>query len=150
MSDKKKVLFLCTHNSARSQMAEGLLRAKYGDKYEAYSAGAKATSVDPRAVKVMSEIGIDISGYRSKNIQEVRGILFDIAVTVCDNTEAKTMCPICGTTIQAASRSPTAKTIIHKNFVDPTASIGSDEEKLAIFRKLRDELDAWITNIFGE
>ena len=97
MSDKKKVLFLCTHNSARSQMAEGLLRAKYGDKYEAYSAGAKATSVDPRAVKVMSEIDIDISGYRSKNIQEVRGILFDIAVTVCDNAKVKTACSICGT-----------------------------------------------------
>jgi arsenate reductase len=98
----------------------------------------------------MSEIGIDISGYRSKRIQEVRGILFDIAITVCDNAEAKPLCPICGTIIQAASKSPTAKTIIHKNFIDPTASVGSEKEKLAIFRMLRDELGTWITNIFGE
>ena len=80
MSDKKKVLFLCTHNSAHSQMAEGILRAKYGDKYEANSAGVVATSVDPNAIRVMSEIGIDISGYRSKSMKEVQGILFDIAV----------------------------------------------------------------------
>ena len=91
---KRKILFLCTHNSARSQMAEGLLRSMSGDRYEAYSAGIIATYVDPRAVKVMSEIGIDISGQVSKGMEKYRGILFDIAVKVCD--KAKEMCPICG------------------------------------------------------
>ena len=83
-SGKRKVLFLCFHNSARSQMAEGLLRAMYGDRYEVYSAGVEASKVDPRAVKVMSEISIDISSQRSKAMNEYRGILFDLAVTVCD------------------------------------------------------------------
>ena len=149
MSDKRKVLFLCAHNSARSQMAEGLLRSKFGDKYEAYSAGVNATSVDPHAIKVMSEIGIDISGYRSKSMKEVQGILFDIAVTVCDNAKVKTACSICGTTLQIASDRPTAKTAIHKSFIDPAASDGSEEEKLVIFRQVRDEIATWITHIFG-
>ncbi len=150
MSNKKKVLFLCIHNSARSQMAEGILRAKFGDKYEAYSAGVEATSVDPHAVKVMGEIGIDISSYRSKSVQELRGILFDIAVTVCDSAKAKTICPICGTSIQSASSSPTAKTVIHKSFIDPAALDGTEEEKLAVFRQVRDELKDWIIHLFGE
>jgi arsenate reductase (thioredoxin) len=85
VSGKKKVLFLCFHNSARSQIAEGLLRAMYGDRYEVHSAGVEASKVDPRAVKVMSEIGIDISGQRSKVMNEYnKGILFDMAVTVSD------------------------------------------------------------------
>ena len=150
MSDKKKVLFLCTHNSARSQMAEGLLKAKYGDIYEAYSAGVEATSVDPHAIKVMSEIGIDISGYRSKSIKEVQGIPFDIAVTVCDNAKVKTACPICGTSLQATPDKPTAKIVIHRSFIDPVASDGSEEKKLAVFRQVRDELETWITHIFGD
>jgi arsenate reductase len=79
---KKKVLFLCTHNSARSQIAEGLLRAMYVDRYEAYSAGVLATSVDPRAVRAMMEIGIDISAQRSKTAQEFQDTIFDLAVTV--------------------------------------------------------------------
>jgi arsenate reductase len=143
-------LFLCTNNSARSQIAEGLLRSKFGNKYEAYSAGVNATSVDPHAIKVMSEIGIDISGYRSKSMKEVQGILFDIAVTVCDNAKVKTACSICGTTLQIASDRPTAKTIIHKSFIDPAASDGSEEEKLVIFRRIRDEIETWITHIFGD
>ena len=81
-------------------MAEGLFRSKFGDKYEAYSAGVKATSVDPHAIKVMSEIGIDISGYHSKSVRGLKGILFDIAVTVCDNAKVKTACPICGTALR--------------------------------------------------
>lgn len=87
---KEKVLFLCFHNSARSQMAEGLLRAMYGDRYEVHSAGIEASQVDPRAVKVMNEIGIDISGQHSKKMTAYQGTLFDLAVTVCD--KAKEAC----------------------------------------------------------
>ncbi len=104
---KKKVLFLCTHNSARSQMAEGLLRAMYGDRYEAYSAGVEATAVDPRAVRAMSEIGIDISGQRSKSAQEFLDTVFDLAVTVCDR--ARQACPICSTDIELPARTPRCK-----------------------------------------
>ena len=102
--EKKKVLFLCTHNSARSQMAEGLLRAIYSDRYEAYSAGIEATTVDPRAVAVMKEIGIDISGQRSKSAEEFQDIIFDHAVTVCDR--ARQACPICSTELRSGQISP--------------------------------------------
>ena len=105
--DKKKVLFLCTHNSARSQMAEALLRAMYGDRYEAYSAGVVATSVDPRAVRAMLEIGIDISAQRSKSSQEFQDTIFDLAVTVCDR--AKQACPICSTQLELPSKSSQSK-----------------------------------------
>ncbi len=115
--NKKEVLFLCFHNSARSQMAEGLLRAMYGDKYDAYSAGVEATYVDPRAVKAMSEIGIDISGQKSKGMTELRGMLFDVAVTVCD--KAREMCPLCRVSLQAPTTTPAAKEVIHKTFKDP-------------------------------
>ncbi|MDQ1262054.1 MAG: hypothetical protein QG575_1235, partial [Euryarchaeota archaeon] len=104
--DKKKVLFLCTHNSARSQMAEGLLRAMYPDRYEAYSAGIEATFVDPRAVRAMAESGIDISAQRSKTAQEFPDTIFDLAVTVCDR--AKQACPICVTELSLPSRFPKA------------------------------------------
>jgi arsenate reductase (thioredoxin) len=89
--EKKRVLFLCTHNSARSQMAEGLLRALKGDLYEVYSAGISSTAVDPDAVRAMVEIGIDISRQRSKDLDEVPAIKFDLTVTVCDG--AKEACP---------------------------------------------------------
>lgn len=144
---KKKVLFLCFHNSARSQMAEGLLRAMYGDKYEAFSAGVKATRVDPRAVKVMSEIGIDISGQQSKGMDELRGILFDLAVTVCDR--AKEACPICQVSIQAQAVAPAARKAVHRTFEDPAAARGSEEDQLNVFRKVRDEIRDWIGHDFG-
>ena len=120
--EKKKVLFLCTHNSARSQMAEGLLRAMYADRYEAYSAGVEATSVDPRAVLVMKEIGIDISAQRSKSPDEFQDTIFDLAITVCDR--AKQACPICSTQLKLPSKSPRAKEVIHKSFADPAAGSG--------------------------
>jgi arsenate reductase len=104
---KMKVLFLCFHNSARSQMAEGLLETLYGDRFEAYSAGVEASHIDPRAIKVMNEIGIDISGQHSKTVNEYRGILFDLAVTVCD--KAKEACPICGISLKAPETAPAAK-----------------------------------------
>lgn len=146
VSDKKKVLFLCFHNSARSQMAEGLLKAMHGDRYEVFSAGIKATSVDPRAVFVMSEIGIDISGQRSKAMNEYRGILFDLAVTVCD--KAKEMCPICGVSVKAPASAPAAKETVHKNFKDPAAAEGSEEDQINAFRQARDEIKNWIVQTF--
>jgi arsenate reductase len=145
--DRKKVLFLCFHNSARSQIAEGLIRGLYDDKYEVYSAGVEATQVDPRAVKVMKEIGIDISGQQSKRIDGYRGILFDVAVTVCD--EAKEICPVCRVGIKALTTTPAAKKIIHKTFKDPTIPEGSEEDPLAVFRQVRDDLKKWITHTFG-
>jgi arsenate reductase (thioredoxin) len=143
---KEKVLFLCFHNSARSQMAEGLLRAMYGDRYEAHSAGVKATKVDPRAVEVMKEIGIDISDQRSKSMEELRDILFDLAVTVCN--EAKEMCPICGVSLQAPTIAPGAKEAVHKTFKDPAIAEGSEEDQLNAFRLVRDEIKDWIAQKF--
>jgi protein-tyrosine-phosphatase len=101
---KKEVLFLCTHNSARSQMAEGLLRAFYGERCNAHSAGTKPTFVDPRAVLVMKEIGIDISDQYSKSVEEFYDTIFDMAVTVCDR--AKQACPICSTRLELPSNHP--------------------------------------------
>ncbi len=136
MNNKEKVLFICTHNSARSQMAEGILRNMYPERYEALSAGTIASNVDPYAVKVMSEIGIDISHQRSKNIEEFRGELFDYVVTVCDH--AKETCPFFP-----------GKVHIHKNFEDPANVDGTNEEKLAVFRRVRDEISNWIEKTFG-
>jgi len=142
-----KVLFLCTHNSARSQMAEGLLKALYGDRYQAYSAGVEATAVDPRAVSVMAELGIDISGQRSKSAEELGDIVFDLAVTVCER--AKEACPICIIDLDLPSRAPKAREVIHKSFEDPAAVTGSEEEQLRAFRRARDEIREWIVERFG-
>jgi arsenate reductase len=139
---KEKVLFLCFHNSARSQMAEGLLRSLHGDKYEVHSAGVEASQVDPRAVKVMNEIGIDISGQHSKKMSEYRGVLFDLVVTVCD--KAKEACPICGVSLKAPATAPAAKKAIHKAFKDPATANGSEEEQLNAFRQVRDEIRDWM------
>jgi arsenate reductase len=123
---KKKVLFLCTHNSARSQMAEGLLRATYEDRYEAYSAGIKATSIDPRAVLVMKEIGIDISGHRSKAVEEIDAASVDAVVTLC----AEEVCPVfLGNAVR-----------LHWALSDPAKAPGDDEARLNAFRATRDEL----------
>ena len=135
---KKKVLFICTHNSARSQMAEGILRTLYGDRYEAYSAGTQPTKVNPYAIKVMSEIGIDISNHRSKSAEEFRGKEFDYVVTVCDN--AKEACPFF----------PGGKTYLHKGFKDPSEFKGNENEIVAEFRRVRDEIKRWIEETFGE
>ncbi len=145
--EKKKILFLCTHNSARSQMAEGLLRTIYGDRYDAYSAGVEAKSVDPRAVLVMKEIGIDISGQRSKSSEEFQDTIFDLAVTVCDR--AKQACPICSTQLQLPTKSPKAREVIHRSFEDPALAQGSQEEQLKVFRQIRDEIKEWISQTFG-
>jgi arsenate reductase len=135
--EKKRVLFICTANAARSQMAEGLLRVKYGDRYEAFSAGTRQSKVSIRAIVVMREIGIDISHHRSKTIAALGGVSFDIAVTLCDN--ARAFCPIV----------PGAKKTIHKGFADPHLTPGIEEEVLEGYRKVRDEIATWIDREFG-
>ena len=132
MSDKKRVLILCTGNSARSQMAEGLLRHDAGDRFDVESAGTNASSVRPEAIAVMNELGIDISGQRSKNVGEFEGQRFDYVITVCDN--ARETCPVF---FGPAER-------LHHSFDDPAAPGGSDEERLAIFRRVRDELREYL------
>lgn len=133
---KKRLLFICTHNSARSQMAEGLINALLGDKYIAYSAGTKPTNVNPLVIKAMSEIGIDISHHRSKSIDEFKGEKFDYVITVCDNV--KDICPFF----------PGGKKYIHKSFPDPSSFEGTEEEKLEFIRKVRDEIKNWIEEKF--
>ena len=148
LQGKNKVLFLCTHNSARSQMAEGLLRSVYGDRYEAYSAGVEATTVNPLAVMVMKEIGVDISGQYSKTPQEYQDIIFDLAVTVCDN--AKAACPIIITNLERPTKLTKAREVIHKSFDDPATTVGSEEEQLKVFRRVRDEIKYWISQTLGK
>ena len=128
MSDKKKVLILCTGNSARSQMAEGLLRHDAGDQFEVASAGVAPTQVRPEAIEVMREIGIDISGHHSKSVDEFTGHEFDYVITVCDN--ANEQCPIF----------PGKTQRIHWSFEDPAAVTGEAEKRMAVFRKVRDEV----------
>ncbi len=128
-------------------MAEGLLRATHGDRYNVSSAGVEATRVDPRAVKVMAEIGIDISGQRSKGMDELQGILFDLAVTVCDRT--REACPVCGVGLRAPPTAPAARETMHKNFEDPAPAGGSEEDQFNAFRRSRDEIRDWIAQTFG-
>ena len=135
--EKKRVLFICTANAARSQIAEGLLRAKYGDHYEAFSAGTRQSKVSIRAITVMQEIGIDISHHQSKTIAALGGESFDLAVTLCDNVHA--VCPII----------PGAKKTIHKGFADPHLTPGNDQEILEGYRKVRKGIEAWIDREFG-
>jgi arsenate reductase len=126
--ERRRVLFLCTHNSARSQMAEGLLRHLAGDRFEVYSAGTEATSVRPEAIAAMAELGVDISGQESETLDRYLGEPFDYVVTVCD--DANEACPVF----------PGAKSRLHWSFRDPSRATGSDEERLEVFRAVRDEI----------
>jgi len=152
--DKMKVLFLCTHNSARSQMAEGLLRHLYGDRYEAFSAGATPTKIHPLAIRAMSEIGIDISGQSSKSIEEFRGKDMDLVVTVCKSTP-KLSCPFCsssgvfGRPAIINDTLPNAKRFLEHGFDDPSDAEGVEDEKLKAFRSMRDEIKSWIQRYFS-
>jgi arsenate reductase len=128
MPDRKRVLILCTGNSARSQMAEGLLRHDGGPAFEVSSAGTKPSQVRPEAIEAMKEVGIDISGHRSKSVDEFAGQEFDYVVTVCDN--AKESCPVF----------PGKTERIHWSFEDPAAVEGDWETRLAAFRRIRDEI----------
>lgn len=130
MSDRRRVLILCTGNSARSQMAEGILRHLADDDFEVASAGIAPSQVRPEAIKVMSELGIDISGHRSKSADEFLGQQFDYVITVCDN--ANQQCPIFPGTTER----------IHWSFEDPAAGRGDEPARLALFRRVRDEIKA--------
>jgi arsenate reductase (thioredoxin) len=125
---KAKALFLCTGNSARSQMAEGYLRHVAGDRFEPLSAGVEPNAVNPLAIEVMHEIGIDISQQTSKGLDQVLGQAIPYVITVCDN--AKQRCPIF----------PHANKFLHWSLEDPAEAVGSHDEKLVVFRRVRDEI----------
>jgi len=133
---RNKVLFVCTHNSARSQMAEGLLNSLCGTKYQAYSAGTEPSVVNPYAIQVMSEIGIDISKNRSKSISEFMEQKFDYVITVCDH--ANEICPFF----------PGGMKRLHRSFEDPASFEGSEADTLSVFRQIRDEIKEWIAEEF--
>ena len=133
MIDKKRVLILCTGNSARSQMAEGLLRHDAGDRFEVFSAGTKPSRVRREAVAVMRELGIDISNHRSKSVDEFTRQSFDYILTVCDS--AKESCPIF----------PGKAVKIQQNIEDPAALQSSKEGRLALFRRVRDEMRRFLS-----
>lgn len=153
--DKLIVLFLCEHNSARSQMAEGLLKHLYGEKYEVFSAGASPTQVNPFAVQVMAEIGIDISQHVSKSISEFRDKEVDLVVSVCQSS-AKLLCSLCASPIVSGRPEivteflPRAKHYLHHGFADPSEMEGSDQEKTMAFRRTRDEIKKWIVDRFAD
>lgn len=138
MGDKLKVLFLCVHNSARSQMAEGLLNHFYGDRYQAFSAGSEPRSVQPRAVQVMAELGIDISRQRSKSLKEFHGQYFDLVVSTCE--QARGACPLF----------PSDAEKLYWDLPDPAQAEGDEEEKLTAYRRVREELKRLIGEMVGE
>lgn len=129
---KQRILFICTHNSARSQMAEALLRALGGDRFEAYSAGTEATHVRSLAIRAMAELGIDISHQQSKTLHRYLRQAFDEVITVCDT--AAEACPVF----------PGAKRQRHWSFPDPSQATGSEDEQLAVYRRIRDTIRARI------
>lgn len=138
MIDKKRVLILCTGNSARSQMAEGILRHDGGERFEVYSAGTKPGQVRPEAIEAMKEIGIDISGHRSKSLDEYLGENFHYIITVCDN--AAENCPVF----------PGKAERIHQSFEDPPPpGVGDDAHRMLIFTRVRDEIRDWMKDFIA-
>jgi arsenate reductase len=134
---KTRVLFICSKNSARSQMAEGFLRSLYGGMYDAFSAGTDPDRLHPMAVRVMQEAGVDISRQRAKHLHEFLDHQFDIVVTICDDSRGA--CPVF----------PGAKHTIHHPFEDPAVMGGAQEVRLRNFRRVRDEIRSWIIEQFG-
>jgi arsenate reductase len=135
---RESVLFVCVHNAARSQMAEGYLRARYGDRYDVYSAGTRASTVSRHAISTMKEIGIDISSQVSKSLEVLQGRDIDLAVILCD-TSAK-VCPVF----------PWARETIHVPFSDPGEFTGDEEAVRAQFRCVRDEITGWIDRYIAQ
>lgn len=131
-------MFLCTHNSARSQMAEGWLRALAADRYEAASAGTEATRVHPLAARAMAEVGIDLGGQTSKTLDRFVGERWAWVITVCDAADER--CPFF----------PGAARRVHRSFEDPSRATGSEEERLAAFRRVRDEIRDWLAGWLAE
>ena len=127
-TERVRVLFLCTHNSARSQMAEGWLRYLAGDRFEVHSAGTEATRVRPLAVRAMAEVGVDISGHESKTLARYLDEPWDYVITVCD--EANETCPFF----------PGGKHRLHWSFPDPSKATGTEDEQLAVYRQVRDSI----------
>lgn len=138
MSERKRLLFLCTGNSARSQMAEGLLRHEAGDRFDVFSAGTHPSLVRREAIAVMNEIGIDISAHRSKSVNEFLGQDLDTVITVCDN--AKESCPVFPGNTQR----------LHWPFEDPASVEGTEEDRKDAFRKIRDRIHGRIMVFLGE
>jgi len=138
MKNHKRILVLCTGNSARSQMGEGLFRHEGGAGYEVFSAGTKPSSLRQEAIAVMREVGIDISRHRSKSVDEFAGQNFDYVVTVCDN--ARDNCPVF----------PGGTARLHWSFEDPAAVEGSETERLAAFRRIRDQIHDRVRTFFGD
>jgi arsenate reductase (thioredoxin) len=133
----KEILFICTHNSARSQIAEAITNALHGDKYRAYSAGTEPTSINPHVIKALSEIGIDASKQKSKSINKFQGKTFEYVVTVCDH--AKETCPFFP-----------GKTVLHKSFADPSKFQGTEKQILQQIRQVRNEIRKWIEETFSQ
>lgn len=127
-ASRRRILFLCTHNSARSQMAEGLLRHLASDRYEAHSAGTVATLVRPLAIRAMAELGVDISGQNSKTLERYLDEHFDAVITVCD--QANEACPVF----------PGARRRLHWSFPDPSKATGTEAEQLGVYRAVRDAI----------
>jgi arsenate reductase (thioredoxin) len=135
MAEKRRILYLCTGNSCRSQMAEAWTKRLKGDQFEAYSAGVKPKGVDPRAIKALAEKGIDISGWKSKDVDALGDTEFDYVVTLCDN--AREACPYF----------PAKTRLTHKGFDDPpklAEEAGNEEEAMAQYRRVRDEIKAFV------
>ena len=137
MTAKKKILFLCTHNAARSQMAEGFINAWHADRYDAYSAGNEPTSVHSCAIEVMAELGIDIRSHRAKSLDEFGDLTFDYVVTLC--ADAQENCPIF----------PGGKEYLHRAFDDPVLD-AEGGAPCASFRRVRDRLREWLQSTFGD
>jgi arsenate reductase len=135
---KPKVLFVCTQNSCRSQMAEGFLRHHAGDRFEAFSAGAEPAAVNPSAIEVMKEIGIDISGQRTKDVTLYLGKSFQFLIRVCDKVKEK--CPVL----------PGAVWYRDWSFEDPAQAKGSPAERMAAFRRVRDEIESHILDFIAK
>jgi arsenate reductase len=139
MNERQRVLILCTGNSARSQMAEGLLRVMAGERFEVESAGVSPSRVRPEAIAVMHELGIDLSSHRSKSVDEFIDQHFDYVITVCDN--AREQCPVFPATTKR----------IHWGFDDPAAAPGDEAARLIVFHRVRDEisrrLQDWLTGL---
>jgi arsenate reductase len=136
--EKRRVLFVCVHNSARSQMAEGMLRAWAGDRFEVASGGTEASLVRSEAVAVMRELGIDISGHESKTIERYMGQPWDWLIPVCE--EACDACPYV----------PGARAVLRWSFDDPSAATGTEPERLVIFRRIRDEMATHVRDFIAE